>query len=455
MNRFFGGSNSPRGVFFGSWCARTAALTALAALWIVTPGWAQRFKQIAPRIPEREAQSMRRSVQSAVKDSASLGTNAQTVTDYFTKYYFPKMTSYDPEDLAELGDMRENLFRYYIRVSGNAETLATLNTLALKVATALAQGNYYPAVRYNAALILGNLDQQLASGGRSNPTPPIPLPAATAALLGLLEQDDFEGVKVHPSVRLGALVGLERHARFGIAPEHAQRVTKAALDVIAQAEPPEEVTQDAQDWMRCRAASVLANQFREKPNVEFQNTLNAMVTNEELDLDNRCYIAGLMKPVKYEQADGIDPKPVVAALAKLSQDVLKEEAKLARDYQKEILGDTGLGSRDLFRGRSYGRGDAEEPKYERRQMLSRLKAIYDAGTSLNAGVPEEMKTQMQALLDAMKPARDAARDKDAIDLDVAEKVIQAAQDVSQVINSWSQDAAPAEADEADLSSATF
>jgi hypothetical protein len=277
--------------------------------------------------------------------------------------------------------------------------------------------------------------------------------------LGLLEQEDFGGVKVHPSVQLGALVGLERHASFGIAPQHAQRVTKAILDVMAQENPPEEVSKDVHHWMKCRAANVLAYQHREKPNAEAQTALNALMSNEKLDLENRCFVAGLLELLDYTQAAEIDSAAILAALGGLSQDVLKTESKLASEYQQKVLSG-GLNLRpNLFGGgggargggRGGGLGGGDQVKLERRQLLSRLRAIYNGANSLAEGGPDATKSQLQDLLDAMKPARVAAADKGATDLEVAEKVLQAAQDVDQVIQSWKQGAAPAEPVEADFS----
>lgn len=456
MNRIFGSGNFPRGVFFGSRCARISVLVALAAVCLASPVWAQFYKEIKPRLTDRQAKSMQAAVGQAIRDQAGFGTNETTVTDYFSKYYFPKMTLTDSASLADLGDRREDLFRRFIRATPNAASQATLTNLSLKVATAISQGNYHPAVRYNGVLILGNLDRQIA-GGRNNPTPPIPLPAATEVLLDLLEREDFKGVKVSPAVQLGALVGLGRHARFGVAPKYAERVTKTALDLIAQENPPEEVSKDIHHWMKCRAASVLANQHRQKPDATLQTALNALMLDEKLDLDNRCFVAGLMKPLDYAKADGLDSAATVAALGSLSQDVLKAEAKLASDYQQEFLGGGGgggLGRRGLFGGGRGGggnrRGD-DGPKFERRQLLSRLRAIYDASGSLAVGVPDAAKAQLRSLLDAMKPARLDAADKNKIDLEIAKTVIQSAQDVNQVIRSWNQGAASTESAEDDFS----
>ncbi len=441
---------SPAGDIPRSRCVHCCALAFLtAALAVVAaPVWAQHYESKAPRIDERAAKGMQVTVSRAVRNSAGFGADEATVQDYFMKYYFPRMTGTTPEDLAELGQMRENLFRRFIRATPNTDTQRTLTGWSLKVATAVAQGNYHPAVRYNAALILGNLDQQIAGSG-TNATPPAPLPEATAALLDLLEQDDFGGVAVHPSVKLGALVGLERHARFGIAPQYADRVTTAALEVIAEAAPPEDVSQDVHQWMKCQAASVLAWQHRHKPTAQVQAALNALMSDEAFDLENRSFVAGLLKRMDFTQATDLDAPAAITVLGKLSQDVLKAESKLARDYQKEMLGNTSTTSRE-YGARRFG-GDDNSPKFERRQLLSRLRSIYDAGNSLKDGLPEKNKKQIEDLLDAMKSARLAAADKDATDLGVAEKVIEAAQAVELEIQGWNAGAAPADAAEADFS----
>jgi len=453
MNQVFSNGNPLSKFFIGSRGMLICALALGVAFSIASPLWAQRFRQIQPKLNEKDAKAMQRAVAKAVKNPAGLGADANTVTEYFTKYYFPMMTYFDPDNLAELGDRREDLFKLYIRATTNADTQAALSSLALKVASAISKGNYHPAVRYNGALILGNLDQQNAGGTRNNPTPPIPLPAATAALLELLEQDDFKGVKVSPSVQLGALIGLERHARFGIAPQHAQRVTKVALDLIAQENPPEEVTQDVHRWMKGRAASVLINQHREKLNAEIQATLDSLIANEDFELENRCFVAQLMKGIDYPQAGNIKYAAAVAALGSLSQDVMEAESELADDYQQEILGGGGFNQRrNIFGGGRGGRGD-DQPKLERRQLLSRLKAIYAGGESLEEGAPDAAKSQIQALLDALEPARSAATDKNITELELAEAVIDAAENVDQVVQSWAQDAPPAEKPEADLAEA--
>lgn len=433
MRAFSQSGISPAGEFFRSRCARSCACGLFAAIVALAgaPLWAQAHKVIKPRINDKAAKAMVREVNLAIRNPAGFGADETKVQDYFMKYYFPKMTGTAPEQLAELGDMRDDLFRRYIRATPNPQSQATLTGWALKVATALAQGNYHPAVRYNAALILGDLDQQISDGQN----PPVPLPAATVVLLDLLEQNDFDGVTVHPSVKMGALVGLERHARYGIAPEYADRLNKAALDVMAQDEPPEDVSKGIHQWMKYRAASVLAWQNRQKPDAKTMSTLNALMSDDAFDLDNRVYVAGLLERMEFQQAVDLDAPAVTSALGKLSQDVLKAESKLARDYQREIVGNRNI---DFGRMRRGGLRDVDNlPKYERRRLYNRLRNIFDADSQLlKADLPAGSKKQLEDLSEAMKPARLAAADKDSTDLDIAQAVIAASQAVDQLVQSW-------------------
>ena len=104
--------------------------------------------------------------------------------------------------------------------------------LTMKAMGPISAGSYHPAVRYNAALVLGRLDQTPGTTG-AGATPPKPLATGTNALTALVERDDINGVPVPSSVKMAALVGLERHTRFGVDPQYVDRITAAAL-AIAQ-----------------------------------------------------------------------------------------------------------------------------------------------------------------------------------------------------------------------------
>ena len=80
------------------------------------------------------------------------------------------MTAYDPpEALGKLAALRDQLFTRYINTAKSQGARDHLNSKTLLAMGAIAKGAYHPAVRYNAALIVGQLE----------PTSGTPLPPAT------------------------------------------------------------------------------------------------------------------------------------------------------------------------------------------------------------------------------------------------------------------------------------
>ena len=126
---------------------------------------------------------------SGVKDPAVYSADKAIFDEYFQKAYFPSMTHPTSEGLAELGRLRSDLFSKYLRETSNQQFQTNLSKMAydamLKVAANMEQLNppqvadppYHPAVRYNAILIVGMLDEKYAADGT-----PKPYPAATKVM---------------------------------------------------------------------------------------------------------------------------------------------------------------------------------------------------------------------------------------------------------------------------------
>ena len=217
-----------------------------------------------------------------------------------------------------------------------ARKLTLTHTQHGDICRVIAIDNFHPSgTLQRRLLIIGSLDSRYGAINRSV------LPEATGLLLELLEKETMKfrdkDFKIHPVVKSGALIGLQRHALHGVANQYEARLTKAMLDVIARKERPEELSKDVDDWMKCQAMAVLVHQFKAEPNAQMQNTLNAMAKGEELSLDDRCYVTSLMEVADYEKAQEIDGEATLGALSKLTQDVLRVEAKLAKDLENEIL----------------------------------------------------------------------------------------------------------------------
>lgn len=426
---------------------RRAALCGLCVVLVSSLGvsaFGQRYKTIPMSVEKSEASRMRIAAETAMRGAAGLGAAEKDVDTYLKKVYFAQMTQYTDTALAELGPARERIFKQLIPQAGNAATQQYLIDLTFNVARVLARDNYHPAVRYNAVLMLGDLDQQLGN-------PPVPHAKATAELLELIEQDQFNKIPVPESVKLGALVGLERHTRYGIDPALKDRLTKTMLKVMASPTPAD-VDKDVHDWVRSSAALVLANQYKDGPTKEVQAALTALIADKDMELDDRCVVAGSLGRITYPAGADLDGDATVNALGQLTYDVITEGAKLAEEYQEEALGAVDLSAMQPGRGggRGYGGeygggrggyggyGGEEElgPRFERRQVFARLYDIAKGATALQAGLGDEGKGRVDALIAALGPAIQVMENNKATEVDVSGEIIALQTALTELLNGW-------------------
>jgi len=164
---------------------------------------AQQYKTIPAnaRISAKAAKALRGKVSQALRNPSALAANRGAIDDYFKRYYFPIMTDTDPASLGQLAKLRDDLFKRILRNATSKSAQDHITGLTMAIMGRIALDQYHPAVRYNAVLILGELDQQYATKG-ANPKPPTPLPAGTNALLVLLEKDEVKKVKIPPMLKV-------------------------------------------------------------------------------------------------------------------------------------------------------------------------------------------------------------------------------------------------------------
>src|SRR5690606_15009450 len=97
---------------------------------------------------------------------------------------------------------------------------------------------YHPAVRYNAILTIGLLDEQYAIESGANRRPPTPLADANKFLLQVLAVANADK-PIPPSLVVGTLVGLERHARYheSLPPEAVEKMADEVLKIANRETP--------------------------------------------------------------------------------------------------------------------------------------------------------------------------------------------------------------------------
>ncbi len=160
-----------------------------------------------------------------------------------------------PEHFAETYDYRKNLLRD-ARTAYNSKTSkqfhTALNQLFLStLRDYVTDPLYHPAARFNWMLIIGDLNQ--AEKPRNGNGKAVPLPEALPVLIAVA------GDETQPdSVRLAALIGLDRHAKAGGIADAVQQPLVASLQkIVARRTPPEGRDPEVHRWFQDRAGAIL------------------------------------------------------------------------------------------------------------------------------------------------------------------------------------------------------
>lgn len=446
------------------WQSVVAALAVVAAAHS-QPAAGQNYKVIEPRVNEAQAKVLGGQVATILRDPAApAGAANKQLDDFFKGYLYSSMTSTDPIQLGLLAEKREQLFQRYINAAKSPAARDYLNTITLQAMGAIAKGPYHPAVRYNAALIIGQLDAQ--PGAKV-------LPAATEALLALLENDEFNKTPVPTAVKVAALVSLQRHVRLGVDAPTGERIGKAALAAANREELPEDASAKAYGWVRRQAAKVLAMQHEKGMTPAVLDTFTRLISDSKIELDDRCAIAGLLQPTMFAGAQGLNVDATAQAVGELARDVLEVEAKDAGEFVDQMIeggvpagggfgggfegGRGGFGMEGGPRGGFGMEGGGMDfamlgqqdqgPKYEKRRMIDRTLGIVAAAEALKAAGSDELKARLTEFSAAILAVAEAAAPDNA-DLEaITPEVVQLAKDVNRLVGSWAP-AKPAAEDEA-------
>ncbi len=228
-----------------------------------------------------------------------------------------------PENRAALPVFRKDL-RNNLRSCGTGGRPAAvhdhLSALALKYLSGLARGNFHPAVRVNAVLMIGELNVVEASRPSDLPTV---LPEALPVLLRTVaDPQQLDAVKV------AALVGIAHHARLGgiTSAEDRAAVTRAML-ALAGAKGAAGRSAAGHAWMRAQAVEVLGKLKSVGAAGEVPGALAGIVAEKGLPFSTRCAAAEALGQLNYRASSGLNASQLAAALGQLAEEVCAAEAE--------------------------------------------------------------------------------------------------------------------------------
>jgi hypothetical protein len=383
--------------------------------------------------------------QNIIRDPSRYATDKDKFTEYFQKYYFPAMTRFQPEELAEMGKLRQELFGRFLWSSRDENLQSDLTDMAFKSMKPVAfpGTKYHPAVRYNAVIVLGMLDDQYAIEQAGAQRPPKPHKDANDLLTKFIDHA-AGGNRVQSAMVVGALVGLDRHAKFADQLDRgaAEKMSAAVVKLAAKDEPLPEVDAEVTDWVRVQSAGVLAKLGKAAPKPEALQAMAKMIAGEtvpKMSLDSRGQVAALLSTMKLDGATAEGPA-LTAALLKFADEVATAEAKEGLAFQELSLRGGGYGGPGGGAGSKMSKGrlkfdmETQLAELDVRVLLARL---MDLRTGLNAVkkiAPADKQAVFDTIVAAIGPVVTNASAEDKIDLSVAEEVVKMANAIRTAID---------------------
>ncbi len=213
----------------------------------------------------RRAQDLQRQIANVINGTAPLADNQKKFDGFFLQYYFPQLTWLDnienPANYNALYNKRYVFFRDYMRKT----TLSDVRQYLLKITLAkmkdIVTGNYHPAARVNAMLIVAELNtkETVQSGG--SPAPPEPYLEALPFLV-----DAYADPQQLDAVKVAAMLGILRHVQWDsrqranpqakkIDDAIRDRINSLSLALLSAKQPPPNRSLEGHAWMQRRAVA--------------------------------------------------------------------------------------------------------------------------------------------------------------------------------------------------------
>ncbi len=296
---------------------------AAGAVLAAAPGLAQDDSAEALKALRSRKSALRRDVGTGIWREGRFNSNDQRakLQEYFgVSLQMMQVPAYQSEVAKErLLLMRE------LRSLGNAASRDAFNVVVQYLVNELPKiinEDKQPIhVRYNAMLMLGDLNAQEAPPtGLTHATP---LPQALNLLLAAYQNDQLP-----VALKVGALIGLQRHASLGIADKGAADTLRAAmLKTYTEAQPPANVSPEAHTWIKIRAVEILGALGTTGTTPDSADVVAAIlstINDSNADILLRAESARALQSMNFTVPANLNTPLIARSLAKLVTDALAD-----------------------------------------------------------------------------------------------------------------------------------
>lgn len=250
--------------------------------------------------------------------------------DYYKKCVFPTWTNPDSYSVKgrNVRTPRQSILRD-LKTAKHGSVYDRLNRLVMDQMIEFAQGNYCPATRYNAMLVIGELNVEEPAINR----PPKPLPEAFARLLAAAEDD-----KLPDAVRVAALQGIVRHGKYGASDaESRQKISSLMLSLATTRNPPPRRSKEGHTWFRCLAIDTLGQLGSPGQQGTVAKALVKVLGESTAPLSVRCEAARALGRLKMTPQTGLDPTAVAQSLGYLATAACEHEIHRCEEDTDRVI----------------------------------------------------------------------------------------------------------------------
>jgi len=249
--------------------------------------------------------------------------------DYYRNYALARWTSLEhPEEVAKhRAELANDLTTSYKPTRSTNQAHDKLQALVILYTKGFVDpaNNFSPTARYNAILMIGELNEVEPAMGVKFPKP---LPQALDLLRKCVADE-----KHIDAVRLGALVGIRRHCRLmQEAGTEIPRDVLGDLANLAKTQESERVRSDeGQAWLRAVAAMTFGD-IKGAPKQDWvANMLRGIVSESDSQPFLRYEAAYSLGNIDYRKAPGLDMNPFLHSLGLMAVELCDRERQTLRD----------------------------------------------------------------------------------------------------------------------------
>lgn len=286
----------------------------------------------------------------------------QLIRKFFRDAYLKSWTK--RSNWQHAGANRQEFLRlYYGPLNSQPNARQMLNEIALEYMREYIKPAYHPVLRYNAALLIGDLRSKEMD--TINQTPEVPYPESLPVLLEAIEDE-----KQSDAVKVAAWVGLfEQSELYGVnlgnMPNDLKtKIISLVIDTLQQNDTPEGHSEDAHLWIRKRAIDVASAIGNAGKNGTLAAALDTIILNPNLPIDMRCSAIAAKGNLAFdnETANQMDVVRQSTDIGKIALEAVAADVtwfdESLKEYQKNMFGPGGGGYGGEYGG-GYGGGYGE------------------------------------------------------------------------------------------------